>query len=260
LGIDPVYRYTFRIPVRMQERDLMAYQFDFGHGSHPGRVRDHNEDAYSYDLGRMVWVVADGMGGKNRGELASRIAALVVKNQAAQGLGLDTAIEKGHAAIQLAAERQNGVDMATTIVVLRLAADLGFELAWVGDSRAYRWSEGQLEMLSHDHSFVQGLLDSGLIDKTEAAEHPYRNVVTRSLGSKPDKSLEVDCIDGRLAAGQRILLCTDGLTGELDDSEIQRCLDQGKGAQATIDELLQRALEHGGGDNIAALLIDILAV
>jgi len=234
----------------------MAYQIDFGHVSHPGLVRDHNEDAYSFDLARMIWVVADGMGGKSKGEVASRIAALVVKNQVAEQVGLAPSIETGNAAIQMAAERQGGVAMATTIVALRLDEQANFELAWVGDSRAYRWCEGKLQALTHDHSFVQELLDSGVIDSDEAEDHPYKNVVTRSLSSSNHKRLKVDCVAGKLHLGERILLCTDGLSEELDDARIEACLGLGQSAQATTDELLRQALERGGRDNITALLID----
>lgn len=237
----------------------MAYQFDFGHASHPGSVRDHNEDAYSFDLGKMIWVVTDGMGGKSKGEVASRIAALVVKNKAAENASLAASIETGHAAIQLAAERYGGTKMATTIVALRIDNTLGFEVAWVGDSRAYRWRDGALESLSHDHSFVQELLDSGLIDESEAEQHPYKNVVTRSLGSDQEKPLKVDSDGGQLQVGERILLCTDGLSREVDDTAIADFLGRGNSAQATTDALLNQALENGGRDNVTVLLIDILA-
>ena len=237
----------------------MRYQFDFGHASHPGVVREHNEDAYSFDLAKMIWVVADGMGGNSKGEVASRIAALVVKNKAAEEVDLEQAIETGNAAIQMAARRQGGVKMATTIVALRIDPEVNFELAWVGDSRAYRWREGKLEALTHDHSFVQELLDSGVIDQAEAEDHPYKNVVTRSLSSKKEKPLKIDSITGKLQPGQRVLLCTDGLTKELEDPEIEACLGLGKSAQTTTDELQRRALKNGGEDNITALIIDIMA-
>jgi protein phosphatase len=237
----------------------MAYQFDFGHLSDPGISREHNEDAYSYDLSRMVWVVADGMGGKSRGEVASRIAALVIKNKAAEKQDLVQAIEVGNAAIQMASKRQLGSKMGTTVVALRINSQLAYELAWVGDSRAYLWRDGVIEALTRDHSFVQELLDSGVIDEAEAEEHPYRNVVTRSLGSDQEKKCKADTVTGKLAPGERLLLCTDGLSKELDDAAIAACLGQGKGAQATVDELVQQALDNGGEDNITALIIDILA-
>lgn len=237
----------------------MAYQFDFGHASHPGKVRDHNEDAYSFDLGKMIWVVTDGMGGKSKGEVASRIAALVVKNKAAENVALAASIETGHAAIQMAAERYGGAKMATTIVALRIDESLAYEVAWVGDSRAYLWHADQIEPLTRDHSFVQELLDSDVINEAEAAEHPYKNVVTRSLGSNKEKPLKVDGISGQLQVGQRILLCTDGLTKELDDTGIAGFLGRGNSAQATTDALLNQALENGGEDNVTVLLIDILA-
>ena len=237
----------------------MAYQFDFGHASHRGVVKDHNEDAYSFDLARMIWVVADGVGGKSKGEVASRIAALVVKNKAAENVDLAQSIETGHAAIQMAAKRHGGATMATTIVALRIDAEVNFELAWVGDSRAYLWRDGSLEALTHDHSFVQELLDSGVIDEAEAEDHPYRNVVTRSLGSNKEDQLKVDSVAGKLQAGHRVLLCTDGLTKELEEAEIEGCLGLGKSAQVTTDELLRQALDSGGQDNVTALVIDILA-
>ncbi|MDX1571512.1 MAG: protein phosphatase 2C domain-containing protein [Xanthomonadales bacterium] len=236
----------------------MGYHFDFGHVTGPGAVRDRNEDAYSFDLAEMIWVVADGMGGKSRGDLASRIAAMVVKNKAAEDADLVSAIQAGNAAIKLAGQRYDGAGMATTIVALLIDRDINYELAWVGDSRAYLWQDGELKALTRDHSFVQELLDAGVLTTEEAETHPQRNVVTRSLGNREDHKPDVDSVQGRLVAGNRILLCTDGLTSELDDEEINRQLSSGDSAQRTAESLMQKALDSGGKDNITVLIIDIV--
>ena len=144
--------------------------------------------------------------------------------------------------------------MGTTMVALRIN-DNRFELGWVGDSRAYLWN-GQLRQLSSDHSYVQELIDQGAITPEQARNHPHRNVVTQALGVTDPDSLKVETISGELRPGFQILLCSDGLTEEVDDQQIANLLAQTElSAQECVDHLVSTALDGGGSDNVTVVLL-----
>jgi protein phosphatase len=136
-----------------------------------------------------------------------------------------------------------------------VASNHRFELAWVGDSRAYLWN-GKLQQVSSDHSYVQELIDQGQLTPEQARSHPYRNVVTKALGvTEPDK-LNVETVAGELRPGMAILLCSDGLTEEVDDGMIAKAVAQKDiSAQECVDHLIAAALDGGGSDNVTAVLL-----
>jgi protein phosphatase len=219
-----------------------------------GRVREHNEDAVLCcpDLG--LWAVADGMGGHRRGEVASALALQTLRTACAAGQDLPAAVHAANMAIVAAAESDaESRGMGTTLVAVRFAG-ADFQLAWVGDSRAYRVDAGGIECLSHDHSWVQAMIDAGELSVEEARHHPRRNIVLQCLG-RTDQTLEVGQVLGRLEPHELLLLCSDGLTGELTDAQIQQlCI-----SAATLDELLalliERANRMGGNDNISCIVL-----
>jgi protein phosphatase len=140
------------------------------------------------------------------------------------------------------------------VVALRIT-DHRFELAWVGDSRAYLWN-GQLRQLSSDHSYVQELIDQGAITAEQARAHPHRNVVTQALGVTDPQNLKVETLSGELRPGQQLLLCSDGLTEEVDDAGIAALLNRTElSAQECVDHLVSSALDGGGSDNVTVILL-----
>ena len=131
-----------------------------------------------------------------------------------------------------------------------------FEVAWVGDSRVYLWRDGQLAQLSQDHSYVQELIAQGAITTEQARSHPHRNVVTQALGVTDPQSLRVETVSGALKPGYQVMLCSDGLTEEVDDAIIASVLSrQDLTAQECVDHLILAALDGGGSDNVTVLLL-----
>ena len=225
----------------------------FSAASNPGLVRQHNEDAFVADPDLGVWLVADGMGGHASGEVASALVVDTVVTEIAEGAALQDAVLVAHRAIEDAAaaspERRG---MGSTVVALGVSGDRA-ELVWVGDSRAYRWRAGSLCQLSTDHSLVEALLDEQRITPEEADDHPQRHVITQSLGlGEPNPSrLDVD-----LAAGDWILLCSDGLSDELKDADIAEVLAANAQPRRAVAALIDEANSRGGRDNICVVLVE----
>ena len=152
-----------------------------------------------------------------------------------------------------ASERGIGArGIGSTVIALQVNSS-GYEIAWVGDSRAYIW-DGELKQISRDHSYVQKLLDSGAITEEEAITHPNRNIITQSLGADVPQ-VNVDHVRGQFTPPQKILLCSDGLTDEVLDGEIAVILEQGGDDQSIVNNLISSALMHGGKDNVTVLLV-----
>ncbi|HET6632382.1 MAG TPA: protein phosphatase 2C domain-containing protein [Rhodanobacteraceae bacterium] len=231
---------------------------EFGHGTHVGLRREHNEDTYHADAARGLWLVADGMGGHAHGEVASALARDTVTACVAAGRSLAEAIREADKAIIAASTRSSGVlPMGTTVAALRIRQD-HYQVAWVGDSRVYLWQDGGLRQLSHDHSYVQTLVEQGKISEAEARRHPRRNVVTQALGVTPAEDLEVALCEGTVQPGMQFLLCSDGLTEDLEDGHIAAILKRRElAAQECVDQLIIGALDGGGNDNITALLVRV---
>lgn len=220
-----------------------------------GKVRDHNEDNLLSLPEKGVWAVADGMGGYKAGEVASAIVVKDIPILLEQGLELSEVLAEIHRRIHQAVEQGRGeTGMGSTAVVLHLDGN-SYEIAWVGDSRAYLWDGSSLIQLSRDHSYVQQLLELGAISEDEAQEHPQRNVITQALGAGV-KEVRVDIVKGKLAKGDKILLCSDGLTSELSDNEIAAILARNESCKSTSDHLVAAANKNGGGDNISTILVE----
>lgn len=226
----------------------------FGHGTHVGLRRDHNEDTYCAEPQIGLWLVADGMGGHDLGEVASAIARDTVKEQCQAGKSLPEAVQAAaERIVDMSRDRQSAMPMGTTLVAAQLK-DEQYEVAWVGDSRVYHWN-GELKQITSDHSYVQELVDQGAISAEQAKTHPHRNVVTQALGVTEPSSLRIDTVSGQLASGEMLLLCSDGLTEEVDDEYIAYVLAQQLDPQETVDHLILAALDHGGSDNVTVLLV-----
>ena len=228
-----------------------------------GRVRRNNEDALAYDAGRGIAVLADGMGGLDAGEVASRIAVERIMKLLAEGL-VEHGANPEHVitrAVQAAnmdvciRGRDKRVDMGTTVVAWLLTTEGQCFIAHVGDSRAYRLRQGGLKRLTSDHSMVQQMIDDGLLGEAEALTAPNRNVITRALGL--DVNVKVDVRSWVHMPGDLYMLCSDGLTDLIPEPEINALLDGLTGDMAAAArKLVSRANEAGGHDNISVLLIN----
>ncbi len=224
-----------------------------------GCVRAHNEDAIY--CGDDLWLIADGMGGHARGEVASRLAIeAVVQNFSANG-DLLYAIEQAQKQIRSACEFS--VDsrfMGTTIVAL-CCRGLSYEIAWVGDSRAYLWDvENQtLSQLTQDHSLVSDMVTKGLLTDEQAMSHPKRHVLTRCLGSHRLGNTDIGHIQRIWQPQQQILLCSDGLSDALSAAQLALVFTAQKDKPSLLQTMLDLVKTAGGDDNISAILIDAIA-
>ncbi len=232
---------------------------DFALGTHTGLIRESNEDSHLALPKFGLWVIADGMGGQEAGEVASRVTIREMNRNVEQGMPLVEAIETAHHAIQAAAQQGEGsMDMGSTIVAAKLNG-LCYEIAWVGDSRAYLWN-GTLHQLTTDHSYVQLLLKAGLITENEIPNHPSRNIITQALGAGGfDKTnIKVDFVSGELGENDTLLLCSDGLNGEVSDERIATILSETVNNQVRVERLIAAALDAGGKDNITVIVLTSL--
>jgi protein phosphatase/serine/threonine-protein phosphatase Stp1 len=228
--------------------------------SHPGMKRKHNEDAYvdRPDLG--VWAVADGAGGHHAGEVASgmireSLEAIPAGLSASELLSeVRTRIEATHEALRAEALRRGpDVIIASTVVVM-LARNEHFACLWAGDSRAYLLRDGTLQQITRDHSLVQELVESGMIRPEEAEHHPRANVITRAVGAELE-DFALDKVSGRIQAGDRFLLCSDGLNKTLPDDQLASLLAANEGAPPP-QSLIAAALAHNVSDNVTAVAVD----
>ncbi len=241
----------------------MAIALAWGCASDVGAVRPHNEDAALANP--PVFVVADGMGGHAAGEVA---AALVVETfthlaqRTITAADVTEALTKANSSIlSVASQDAAKAGMGTTAVGLAVVEDEGTSrwLAFnLGDSRLYQFHLGVLTQVSVDHSWVQELISIGRITPQEARTHPERNVVTRVLGSGFPSSADFWLFSPE--AGQRFLLCSDGLSNEIEDGDIGAILALPQSAQVVADILVRAAREAGGRDNITVIVIDVLGV
>lgn len=230
-----------------------------GYGTDRGLRREANED--SFIAADPVFAVADGMGGHEAGEVASSIcvrtlAGLPQFKTGSRDASADVLQEylfKADADIREATGSRAGTTLSGVVVVEQLDVPYWLVLN-IGDSRTYRYSGGRLAQLSVDHSEVQELFDAGQITEAEAAVYPRRHVVTRALGTGDDSEADYWLLP--LEDGDRILVCSDGLNGELSDEQIADILGAEADPQAAVDELIQAALRSGGRDNITAIVVD----
>jgi protein phosphatase len=204
-----------------------------------------------------LWIVADGMGGHSGGAEASRIACEAVAEAVAHGMELADAFEVAHARVRADQEQHpDYYDMGTTLVAVR-ESGAGYELAWVGDSRAYRVGAEsvRLECLTRDQNVAGRLLQAGSITAEEARSHPQRNILTDCIGQREGLPT-IEVVQHEWRPGDRLLLCTDGLSGELTDAELEHWLTQLETPAEAAAKLLELALDAGGRDNVSMVLID----
>jgi PPM family protein phosphatase len=227
--------------------------------SDTGRVRSHNEDRYLAQPPLMA--VADGMGGAQAGEVAAGVAVDRLGDLRAP-VGADElqrAIEEANAEIRrMAAEDPERAGMGTTVTAALVGAGGRLDLLHVGDSRAYLFRDGRLRRLTDDHSLVGEMVRQGTLAPEEAEAHPQRNVITRALGAEPQ--VEVDRSTEALAAGDVLLLCTDGLSGYLSEEAIGKLLGEAPSLEEAAQALVEGANALGGADNVTVLLARFEAV
>ncbi len=232
--------------------------YHYGAGTNVGNVRDNNEDSYVCDDAKDLWIVADGMGGLGFGEVASAITNYTVTKMVREGHGINQAIELAHKNIKEYAQSDGlGTNMGTTIVLLLSHGSL-YNIFWVGDSRAYMFdtNSSKLKQITVDHSLVQSLIDQGELTKEEADSDPRKNAVTRALGVQELETVRADSISERWKPGQKILLCSDGLTDCVSDEDIEAIMAEGgEDDQEVVDKLIEAALEGGGKDNVTVIIV-----
>jgi PPM family protein phosphatase len=239
-----------------------------------GRVRDHNEDAFLVDKKLSLYAVADGMGGHAAGEIASSLAVRAFRDSLAAERDVLSEFEKGHGGVSrhdvlrllessvqqaCSAVHQEGVKdetkrgMGTTLDALLIVGNRGF-IAHVGDARVYLFRQGSVHQLTEDHSLINELLKRGRLTREQIDKVQYKNAVTRAVGVY--ESVEVDVIDFDVLAGDRFLLCSDGLHGYLEESELPKLFEDVPEDDLT-GRLVQLANERGGKDNITVVVVRV---
>ena len=236
----------------------------WGAATDAGRIRDENEDAFVAEA--MVFVVADGMGGHQAGEVAAALAVSTLRDRLHDGATstdvVIAAVVEANAAIFQTAHNnaaQRGMGTTLTAIAVMPTTDARHEqlaVVNVGDSRAYLLRQGELTRATVDHSYVQELLATGHITESEARTHPRRNIVTRALGIEP--IVRVDAWVLPLVRFDRFVLCSDGLVDEVDDGEILQIITANTDPQAAADALVAAAVSNGGRDNVTVIVIDVV--
>jgi serine/threonine protein phosphatase PrpC len=229
--------------------------------SDTGRRRRRNEDAFV--LRPPLFAIADGMGGAQAGEVASKLAAAVLNESGSVGTGEERVAELVHEANRRVFQRSNEdastQGMGTTMTLALVDEATGsIAIGHVGDSRAYRMRNGELEQLTEDHSLVQELMRSGKLSPEEAGAHPQRAVITRAVGTEPDVDVDTFTVEGR--PGDLYLLCSDGLTDMIGEDEIMHAVRPHQGdLDAAARALVEAANRGGGEDNITVVLFELAA-
>ena len=241
-----------------------------------GMIRTHNEDCFEIDSRHRLYVVADGMGGHNHGEIASRIAVSTIGDFVRRSMtedatwpfaydasltrhsnALKTAIRLAHDNVLVAIRKDVSLHgMGTTVVGFLMADDNTAAIAHVGDSRLYRLRRNDgLELMTEDHTWVNEQVVAGLLSEEQARAHPLKNVVTRALGG--DSEVVVDVSEVEVEPGDAFLLCSDGLTTMLSNEEIRRELAPGRPLDETCRVLVREANARGGLDNVTVVLLEV---
>lgn len=223
--------------------------------SHRGVARDINEDAILTDPTGALWAVADGMGGHGHGDLAADLVidafARLPHGRSGRPL-LAEAFVTAHDEVRRRARAEGLGPIGATAVALLIEGDRAV-LAWAGDSRGYRLRDGALEQLTRDHSLVQELIDRGELDPAGAERHPQAHVVTRAVGAA--ERVDPAFVDVRLAPGDVLLLCSDGLNRCVPEAAIAGVLARAPAPDAAARALIDAALEHGAPDNVSAVVV-----
>lgn len=232
-----------------------------------GRTRQNNEDAFHVDNERTLYIVSDGMGGHQGGEVASHLAVETIDltlsgeaiAKAVSGDGVETAVAQAIRAANLAILARAGSDpelsnMGCALTMVLFVDDRAI-VGHVGDTRLYLRRDGVVDQLTEDHTFVGELVRAGTVPASEMHRHPHAHVLTRALGSTPE--LEVDTLVTDVQAGDRLLLCSDGLTAYVDDLSALDDALRVDDYRAIPDSLIQRANDGGGKDNVTVVVVDV---
>ena len=227
--------------------------------THIGQVRPSNEDAVF--VGETVWVVADGMGGAAGGHIASTTAVESLADLDGSRFGdpeeaaaaMQRAVRDANRAVREAADQEPRLEgMGTTVTAVMLdGAEL--YIGHVGDSRAYLLRDGELRQLTRDHSLVQQLVDMGRLTAEEAADHPQAAVITRAVGLSTELAVDVETVTPE--PGDRLLVCSDGLSGVVEERRLKDCLRSAAGPGEAVNRLIDLANEHGGRDNVTVVVM-----
>jgi len=224
--------------------------------THRGCVRERNEDAILTDPEGELWAVADGMGGYDHGDVASDIvidALATMPDGGGPVAMIGACLHEANARVAARAQQGRGPMGATVVVALIRQAVA--HLVWAGDSRAYLMRRGHLRRLTHDHTVVQDLVDSGALNAADAESHPEAHVVTRAVGMGPD--FEVESLSVPLVPADRLMLCSDGLPRAVAQQTISALMRDTREPEATAGALVRAALEAGAPDNVSVIVVDI---
>ncbi|HQT63792.1 MAG: protein phosphatase [Acidocella sp. 20-57-95] len=226
-----------------------------------GTVRKHNEDNLLCRPDIGLWVVADGAGGHDSGEVASGMIVAELNKLDGHHTGSELlsevrlTVSRVHAALREEAARRGGNAVIASTFVSLIIRDGHFACLWAGDSRAYLLRGGQLLQVSRDHSLVQELVDSGNLNEADAEHHPHANIITRAVGAE-EETLELDKVIGRVEPGDIFLLCSDGLTKTLSNPELQTLLSK-QDSVPPPDRLIAAAIAQNVNDNVTAVVIAV---
>ncbi|MGH2905516.1 MAG: Stp1/IreP family PP2C-type Ser/Thr phosphatase [Solirubrobacterales bacterium] len=235
----------------------MLRVIDFASASDVGRVRKANEDAYF--VRSPLFVVADGMGGAQAGEVASQIASDAFSGELDESIApeprMANVVRRANEEIHVKSLSDPNMQGMGTTLTAALLGDGELTIAHVGDSRAYRLREGELTRLTRDHSLVGEMVRRGAITEEEAEHHPQRSILTRALGPEPE--VEVDTLSHSVKDGDVFMLCSDGLTGMVSEADIAEVLGSGKAMRECAEELIRRANGNGGVDNITVVAFKV---
>ncbi len=227
----------------------------FGSRTDVGCVREHNED--SLVVAPPLYAVADGMGGHAAGEVASEISVRTLEELAPRTPdteALNQAVVSANLAVISAAQEKGRLGMGTTLTAAILDGER-LAIAQVGDSRAYLLHQGNLQQITRDHSLMAEMIEAGELTEEEARFHPQRSVITRALGSDPD--MMPDLYELNVSAGDRLLICSDGLTTMIEDDDVERILLRHRDPQRCANTLVNEAISAGGLDNVTAIVVDV---
>jgi protein phosphatase len=239
--------------------DVSRLIFDVSSVTHPGNVRERNEDSCLVRTDAGLWAVADGMGGHEAGDLASRILVESIDAIEQPDAALDL-LEQCEAQIFRANQRimelsraRNGATIGTTAAIL-LVRERHYACIWAGDSRIYLIKNGVIRQLSRDHTEVEELVATGTLSRKDAENWP-NNVITRAVGVAEE--LELEIVTGPAEPDDIFVICSDGLTKHLDDNEILGCAAS-RDTRAACERMLELALERGGLDNVTVVVVRLL--
>ncbi|MFW6076666.1 MAG: PP2C family protein-serine/threonine phosphatase [Hyphomicrobiales bacterium] len=239
-----------------------AFRFETGTATHTGKVREVNEDGLFANADWGVWVVADGMGGHENGRLAS---ATIVEEVSTIGNAVSAPdllarfrdrIFRANARLLKAADHKGPHVIIGSTVAAVLVYGGHYACVWSGDSRIYLVRGEEMQQVSRDHTEAQELVDHGSISPAEARNWPRRNVITRAIGIFDDPGL--DLVQGELHAGDVFVVCSDGLTGPVEDAEIRHSIAS-HAPQEACDALIDMALERGASDNVTVIVVRCMA-